>query len=250
MADKEKIFENIVKDYEKSECFSARLCPDQYVGKIADFKNEKKEVKEDFPVRVNIFAGQTADVCIKFSSYEKIMILILESPHQDEFDKNGNPIGPACSTTGLHIRKYICDIFGNGYKGYHLVLMNAIPFQCSLGLSLNNNKQNLNRRDNLFEKIWHKDENIFKNFFVNRLTILTELFKSKPGNFVIANCCTKGYSEKSPLYQYVSEAIDTTGLKYIQLDHPAIIWNTKKARERLREKVKSAGLYKEKASEK
>ena len=72
--------------------FSYHLCPDQYVGKIADFKNENEDVKEDFPVRVNIFAGQTADVCIKFSSYEKIMILILESPHQDEFDKKGNPI--------------------------------------------------------------------------------------------------------------------------------------------------------------
>ena len=90
---KEIAFINAAKDAVGSEetrsdnlkNFSYHLCPDQYVGKIADFKNEDGEVKEDFPVRVNIFAGQTADVCIKFSSYEKIMILVLESPHIAEY---------------------------------------------------------------------------------------------------------------------------------------------------------------------
>ena len=210
-------------------------CPDQYVGKIRDKDNWHKFYK-----RTDIFQDQTVKMQTNIPD-GNIFLLILESPHTDEFDKNNEAIGPANGTTGRHIRKYICDIFGNGYKGYHLVLMNAIPFQCSLGVGTKH------FRDDVFKKIWHKNG---ENFFVNRLTILTELFKSKPDNFVIANCCTKGYSEESPLYQYVSEAIDTTGLKYIQLNHPAVTWNTEKARERLREKVKSAGLYKEKASEK
>ena len=230
MTDEEKDYINLSKkviDYVKT-----MYCPDQYVGII-----KPKENWRNFGKRTDIFQKRTSKTQIKIAE-DKIFLLILESPHTDEFDKNNEAIGPANGTTGRHIRKYICDIFGNEYQGYHLVLINAIPFQCSLGVGTKH------FRDDVFKKIWNEDGKVF---FVDRLT---KLFKSKPDNFVIANCCTKGYSEESPLYQYVSEAIDITGLKYIQLDHPAIIWNTKKARERLREKVKSAGLYKEKASEK
>ena len=54
-----------------------------------------------------------------------------------------------------------------------------------------------------------------------------------------------------PLYQYVAEAIKENDFKQdIQLDHPAITWNTEKGRDRLRKKVKDAGLYKEKSHKK
>ena len=230
MTDEEKDYINLGKkviDYVKT-----MYCPDQYVGII-----KSKENWRNFGKRTDIFKKRTSKTQIKIAE-DKIFLLILESPHTDEFDKNNEAIGPANGKTGRHIRKYICDIFGDGYQGYHLVLMNVVPFQCSLCVGTKH------FRDDVFKKIWHENG---KDFFVDRLT---ELFKSKPGNFIIANCCTKGYSKKEPLYKCVSTAIESIRLPYIQLDHPSITWNTKKARERLREKVKSAGLYKEKASEK
>ena len=66
------------------------------------------------------------------------MILILESPHKDEFavDKVGElkPIGPARGCTGCAIRNYFTEIFPE-YEKSDLVLVNLVQFQCSLGLS-------------------------------------------------------------------------------------------------------------------
>ena len=205
-------------------------CPDQYVGKIRDKDNWQKFYK-----RTNIFQDQTAKMRTNIPN-GNILLLILESPHQDEFDKNGEPIGPANGTTGTNIRKYICDIFGNGYQGYHLILMNAIPFQCSLGVGTEH------FRDNVFKTIWAEGG---EKFFIDRLTQIIRK------NIIIVNCCTKGFDKNMPLYQYVAEAIKENDFKQdIQLDHPAITWNTEKGRDRLREKVNNANLYIGKTPEK
>lgn len=214
--------------------FSYHLCPDQYVGKIADFKNENEEVKEDFPVRVNVFAGQTADVCMDFSSYDQIMILIFESPHQDEFDKKGNPIGLANGDAGANIRDYILEIFGNHYEDYHLVLMNPIPFQCSLGCH-----PQTYFRNKIFSKIWN---NSGSSDFYGRFDELWKKLQDK--STVVVNACT-AIKEKSNIQKILEEITDRF---ILQLYHPSYNWCAKKGE--LREKVKSAGLYKEKASEK
>ena len=64
-------------------CFSYQLCPDQYVGQIKESEdwNEftRKSVFNDEWEVINIPKG------------EKIMIMILESPHKDEFK---GEIGP------------------------------------------------------------------------------------------------------------------------------------------------------------
>ena len=199
-------------------------CPDQYVGQITNPDDWKR-----FYPRTDIFQNQTAD---KLSEIPEgnILLLILESPHTDEFDKKGEPIGPANGTTGTSIRKYICDIFGNGYQGYHLVLMNAVPYQCSLGIATKH------FRDDVFKIIW---ENGCRKFFIDRLSQIIRK------NIVIANCCTKGDDKNMPLYQYVAEAIEETGSKQdVQLDHPCVRWQT--ATNDQKEKVVAAGLYIEK----
>ena len=215
MTEKEEKFNKIVANYPKSDFFSGKLCPDQYVGKIADFKNEKKKAKEDFPVRVNIFAGQTADVCIKFSSYEKIMIFIPESPHQkefytkDEIDENGtkhakgDPKGPTQGPTGINIRTHIAEIFPD-YQDYHLIVMNAIPFQCSLGLDLTHNETNQKTRDAVFNTAWN-DKNIGADFFKDRLENLLDTLLEK--DIVIVNACTQGTKKSKPLCCQVCKSI-------------------------------------------
>ena len=219
---KEVAFINAAKDAVGSEetrsdnlkNFSYHLCPDQYVGNIGEFKNENGKAKKDFPVRLNIFAGQTADVCIKFSSYEKIMIFIPESPHQkefytkDEINENGtkhlkgDPKGPTQGPTGINIRTHIAKIFPD-YQDYHLIVMNAIPFQCSLGFKLTNSQENQNRRDDIFKKVWNK-KNIGVKFFKDRLKNLLDALLKK--DIVIVNACTTG-DQKDPLYCRVCHGI-------------------------------------------
>ena len=120
-ADKETAALQKIKNH-----YAKDACPDQLVGRI-----EKLSFGTDFPVRVNIQDGfkKTSDSCV---------ILILESPHKDEFavDKVGElkPIGPAFGCTGCRIRKHFSQIFGNTYDNCVLVLLNTIRFQCSLGL--------------------------------------------------------------------------------------------------------------------
>jgi hypothetical protein len=162
------------------------------------------------------------------------LILVLESPHTDEFDKNGDPIGPANGPTGMNIRKYICDIFGNGDQGYYLVLMNAIPFQCSLGVGTEH------FRDAVFNAAWNNGA-IGKNFFEDRLKKLLKKLQNK--NVVIVNACTKGYnvakdSNQRPfLWHLVQNSIETLTLdeektiRYFRINHPSSWARNKKNRE-------------------
>lgn len=233
MTEKEKIFNDIVEDYDKSEHFSGKLCPDQYICNIEIIKNYYFNQN----TRKNIFAKDSVTVIEKnIPNAENILILILESPHTDEFDENGNPIGPANGTTGYNIREHILDILGNGYKSYHLILMNAIPFQCSLGLKLNENKQNQKTRDEVFAKVW-EDKDIGADFFKKRFQNLLKELKNK--SVIIVNACTAGKKKGNV------QAIIDAEFGVIQLAHPSSRnWSSKIECEK--EKVKAAGLYIEK----
>ena len=190
MTEKEKIFNDIVKDYDKSEHFSGKLCPDQYICNIEIIKNYYFNQN----TRKNIFAKDSVTVIEKnIPNAENILILILESPHKDEFGKNGEPLGPANGTTGRSIREHIAKIFPN-FSDYHLILMNAIPFQCSLGFPLSKKeKENLKRRDEVFGAVWG---NFGKNFFKARLKKLLDELQNKGKNVVVVNACTIATDKK------------------------------------------------------
>lgn len=200
-------FNKLLEDINNN--FSGQMCPDQYVGAIADFKDKKGGITEKFPERANIFADETDNIG-NIPNAENILILILESPHTDEFyaedvkDENGtvihhkgDPIGPANGPTGRNIRKHIAEIFPN-FSNYHLILMNAILFQCSLGVGTEH------FRDAVFNAAWNNDA-IGKKFFEDRLEKLCEELQDK--NVVIVNACTQGDNKKSPLYCQVCKSI-------------------------------------------
>ena len=206
------------------EYFSYHFCPDQYVGVIKEFqeKNEKEdktEVKKYFPIRENIFKDQTENVEKDFSSCNPIMILILESPHADEFDKNGEPIGPAVGETGTNIRTYIQKIFKDTFgsiEQYHLILMNVIPYQCSLGVDTEY------FRTSVFKKMWN-DKNIgSKLFFENRLKNLRGKLGAE--NVFIVNACTSMNGFKANIQESIK---NITGKYELQLMHPCVNWRTK-----------------------
>lgn len=177
--------------------FSGQMCPDQHVCKIENIQNDYFDLEK----RKNIFTDGTSTVIENnIPDAENIFLLILESPHRDEFyakdvkDKNGTiihhkgePIGPANGPTGTNIREHIAEIFPD-FSNYHLVLMNAIPFQCSLGVIPEH------FRDDVFNVAWN-DENIGARFFEKRLKNLLDKLEKK--NVVIVNACTKDNKDNS-----------------------------------------------------
>lgn len=222
MTEKEERFNEIAKQEAQSksdniddfEHYSYYVCPDQYVGKIKDVIKKKRLERKNIE-ETNVI-----------EQYDKIIILILESPHQDEFESDKNvlrrfPIGPANGVTGVNIWKFSNSIFlrkiGN-WGDCALLLMNAIPFQCSLGVDTEH------FRYDVFKKAWD-DKNIGADFFKDRLAKLLNALSSK--KFVIVNACTKGYNAtndskvRSFLWRLVQESIEKITLnkekKYIIL---------------------------------
>lgn len=240
IAIKETISEN---DFNSLRDVKYSICPDQYVGKIKDFESvedlkPEEKSKNDFHSRENIFeVGTTNAIEKNILKATNILILILESPHTKEFDKEGNPIGPANGKTGENIRKYITEILGSGYNEYHLILMNAVPFQCSLGV---NTKY---FREDVFKKIWSENG---KQFFFDRLTGLLNTLSDK--NIVIANCCTKGYNATNDskirpfLWHLVQDSIETLTsdkgmeIQYFRTSHPSS-WSRNKKNREVKEKM-------------
>ncbi|WP_264403249.1 hypothetical protein [Vibrio owensii] len=113
------------------------------------------------------------------------LVLVMESPHKDEFDSNNQFLGPAIGTTGDNIEEYIGNVINNivdlgieMHGQYELVLMNAVTFQCSLGFSTEY------FRDLTFVGIWFDGG---RDDFKNRIQKLN--LKSDD---IVINCCTKG----------------------------------------------------------
>lgn len=169
-------------------------CPDQYVGKISKFSSKET----DFPIRM---------ASTKRPKDLKCLIMVIESPHIDEFGKNPCP---ANGKTGELIRKWICNVKGlSSYqKEYGLIVINAIQYQCSLGLPTRC------FRDVVFESVW--------NYF-GEIEFLERLKSIYKNGDVILNCCTKGNSKNGPLRLKVQQAIKKLPPPYVLLrrTHPS-----------------------------
>lgn len=62
------------------------------------------------------------------------IVVILESPHQEEFRENSfGRIGPASGETGRRIRSYISEYFEHRLDEHTLALVNVVQYQCSIG---------------------------------------------------------------------------------------------------------------------
>jgi hypothetical protein len=139
--------------------FQREACPDQFVGSIEDFDGNS----DDFPLRKPV---------IRLDDHPCV-VLVMESPHKDEFIGDR---GPAKGKTGVQIRKYIATIVaGLGGQASELILVNAIQYQCSLGVATHN------YRDEVFCRLWKKGG---EADFEGRLT-QTYRFGD-----MLFNCCT------------------------------------------------------------
>ncbi len=135
------------------------VCPDQGVGSIGDFDGNA----EDFPMRQPVTRLDDLP-CV---------VLVMESPHIHEFIENW---GPAKGKTGTRIRKYIGAIVtGLGSQLSDLILINAIQYQCSLGLPTHR------YRDRVFKSLWETGGAVD---FKQRLKLIY-----RPQDMLL-NCCT------------------------------------------------------------
>lgn len=176
----------------------ARHCPDQYVGVISQFCPNS-----DFPERVPV-ESRPSDL--------KCVIMILESPHINEFS---NSLGPAKGQTGTLIRANFFRVKGlDKYINYGLILINAVQNQCSLGSSTGC------YRDDVFATAW---QNGAKENFIHRLNATFQI------GDVIVNCCTKGSMKNNELRRLVQQSIPSDKGEIFRRTHPSS-WYSKNNR--------------------
>lgn len=130
----------------------------------------------------------------------KSIVIILESPHQYEYNDDFEPIAPAQGKTGNMIKKYLDTlIYYLMSKGmvdlkddeYRVIICNPVPYQTSLyhihDIALGNKKhgEEIKKiRDDVWTKLFNKMQNDFTSDINSYNPIL------------LINACTKGYRDK------------------------------------------------------
>lgn len=136
-----------------------------------------------------------------------VCLLIIESPHKDEYDENFNPIAPAQGKTGKNIENYFCEIINSldesikrvfckkikkkdnqnkqeSYEVMQLIICNPVQFQASLyELHQSENSWDYsNFKDSIWRKLYNNDIGKERSF-INRVN---KTYKPK----IIINACT------------------------------------------------------------
>jgi hypothetical protein len=191
----------------------------RYTVKVFNGKIERLEICK--PDRIN---SNFQDSAASDAIGTKVILLVLESPHIDEYEKyptntdDLKPKAPAQGSTGRNIEKYLTMVLGKislPDACYSLVISNPIPYICSLGIVTHKLDKIL--RDNLWKAIWNikNDEGLF----VMQEEFMARYKKYNPAYTL--NCCTK------ELAYFVTELLVKNGVREIyQTYHPSIQWNT------------------------
>lgn len=215
----DKVWEKIKEKVETKRIvnFEQSICPDQLVAVIECTEGKIKFVgKCRTKFNVNMSCHNSVVICERIDaktikSSNNLIVLVLESPHKDEFSANWEPVGPAYGKTGDHINRYLPYIISESiYSGalrlhnelYDVVLINAVPKMCSLGYKTQM------YRDAMFLNEWEKDE--IRNGFYTRLNDILEIYKGK--HRIIINCCTQGKHDTT-VVDGCSEEIDDVYIK-------------------------------------
>lgn len=144
------------------------------------------------------------------------ILVILESPHKDEYDEKFKPIAPANGVTGKNFSKYFIShvlpiLFSLGLtlcnkKTYSICFVNPVPFQASLYEII---KEESN--SNFTKKIWRKLFNKCKNDFKNRVQSYSPI--------VIINSCTTGVNAR--VKDCIKQISFTTAVQGYETIHPS-----------------------------
>lgn len=158
------------------------------------------------------------------------LVLLLESPHKDEYDIYGNPLRPANGRTGTNINNLFAKQINNNnliintlqnHIVYRVWIVNAIQYQTSgfnqlqaLGAIYNQSWRIV--RNNVFKTLWN-NETIFhlQEDLVGRLNQI-----HAP---IIVNCITGG-KNKNGLKMLVEKVLCNHNLKSSALYYHPSCW--------------------------
>lgn len=190
-----KVFENC------TNTFSVDACLDQVIG-ICEINNGSFKFKEKWIYRAD--RKNNANKCKinnRNTNYKNILV-ILESPHKDEY-KDIEFIAPALGKTGMNLdNKFefkIKEVIANHEElkqlngEYNLILANAIQYPTSLGFSTSK------FRDRIWLDLWIV--NNFRQHLINRIN------DYRPS--IIINLCTNGAHKENP-FVYDENSKDIT----------------------------------------
>jgi hypothetical protein len=171
---------------------NSTCCYDNYVGyfeKYGDMIIGKeslwfcRRLRDENSENINITPCRIEDL----KKDGKIVVIVLESPHKDEYDikLSSNAPAPALGRTGGKLNKLFLELFKCKVKfgKYHVILMNSIQYQCSFG------EKPDKFRDRVWLKLW-LCENFAENF-------ISRLEAYKPD--IIINLCTLGSHKEDSL---------------------------------------------------
>lgn len=207
---------NAINDIKK--IIAKGKCTDQFVGTLEQIEKIFPN-REKFPNRENILYSESK------------VILILESPHIEEFKTT--PAIPANGRTGSGIMKYIIPLVKcclklmqrenkfEEFKKRKLCLINAIPYQCSNGENLQEYK-NKTARGNTFKELWNSSQYLGKTGKEAFQENLEKIYKS--GDIII-NCCTDEL--KNLVQEAINEIITDKNVKFISMHPVSWILNPK-----------------------
>lgn len=194
-------------------------CPDQIFGV---YKNGIYRPLMERRAEYHIDYLSTAKASCKYKRPKSPIVVILESPHIDEYCKCcGDPIGPAQGSTGNlfdgHFSETIkhSSIYPSICNGIHaVVFVNAVQYQCSLGKPLFGKKNKTNR--DVRDRNWLKCmRNGCSSDLVKRIDALSP--------YAIINLCTDGdHHLRNEVELLVKQ--NFRSIYYTQGNHPSSWW--------------------------
>ncbi len=197
---------------------NSKKVPNVYRGLLIKNNSGKYEFKKH-RYKCSFIDSNFDDYCISVDKDIPSIVLILESPHRDEYGDNFEPKAPAQGDTGEGIINYIemilttlindnSNCIDNTIEKYRIILVNPVPFQTSLfeihGLGINSSLKN---------KVWRK---CWKENKAEFIKIVKDINPK-----IILNGCT--YSLKSNVKTALKKE-KLEGLNYFEIDHPCV-WN-------------------------
>ena len=155
------------------------------------------------------------------SNNNLVFILILESPHKEEYDKKLSSPEPAAdgSTTWRNIKEHFAKIMAEQIgeeRSFYIYLFNAIQYQCSLGLTPKELKKDI------FDSVW---ESFGGERFLGRLDQLRDSLQDD--NVVFINACTKPFKSKvtNGVESFIiKNKIKEADCRFFSTAHPSSAW--------------------------
>ena len=99
-------------------------------------------VCDDDRYRIDRQSNSPLECCDCLTAYEQTLVILLESPHKDEYFANciDRPIAPALGTTGHNVQDYLMEVIHGcpdicqrlGQETTRIIIANPIQFQTSL----------------------------------------------------------------------------------------------------------------------